>query len=340
VSILTGKGNRTFDVRNYPVGDQPSAVTVGTFDDNICCSSVRTPDLAVSNFGSDSVSVLLNDGAGQFEPAVSYPVGDGPTDVLAWFFHRGQPFAFDIVTSNFNSDNVSVLIGRVDGTFEPARHFLAGDGPRALNFDDDPEGDGAFDLVVANGLSDNVSLLRNALPCAGLQPTITGNGAITGTPGDDVIRGGAQNDTIDGGGGNDVICGSEGADLIRGGSGNDRIQGDDGNDRLFGDDGDDRVFGGEGNDQLEGAGGADRLFGENGADSLTGGDGADGLSGAAGDDQLVGNAGADSLTGAAGNDRLFGGADPDDLVGGLGTDTCDGGGGTDTGSCETLTGVP
>ena len=36
--------------------------------------------------------------------------------------------AADLVTANFNSDDVSVLLGNGDGTFQAAKAFAAGDG--------------------------------------------------------------------------------------------------------------------------------------------------------------------------------------------------------------------
>jgi hypothetical protein len=47
-----------------------------------------------------------------------------------------------------------------------------------------------------------------AITCFGERATITGSGAFTGTPGNDVIVGSDLADTIDGLSGNDLICAS------------------------------------------------------------------------------------------------------------------------------------
>src|SRR5262249_16254373 len=48
------------------------------------------------------------------------------------------------------SDNVSVLRGNGDGTFQPAQSFAAGVGPRSVKAAD-VSGDGVLDLVATNG---------------------------------------------------------------------------------------------------------------------------------------------------------------------------------------------
>jgi hypothetical protein len=64
----------------------------------------------------------------------------------------------DIVTANAVSDNVSVLTGKGDGTFNAKTDFAAGDGPFSVVLGD-VNGDGIADIVTANLNSDNVSVL-------------------------------------------------------------------------------------------------------------------------------------------------------------------------------------
>ena len=63
----------------------------------------------------------------------------------------------DLVTANEFGDNVSVLLGNGDGTFQAAVNYGAGDVAISVAIGD-LNRDGALDLVVANQGSDNVSV--------------------------------------------------------------------------------------------------------------------------------------------------------------------------------------
>ena len=154
--------------------------------------------------------------------------------------------------------------------------------------------------------------------CFGQPATITGNGTVTGTNGDDVIITGNGNDTVDGLGGNDRICTRGGDDYVRGGTGNDQINSGNGNDNTGGQAGNDLVQSTGGDDDVQGGAGDDRVQGGEGNDTLNGGDGVDRVEGEGGNDLVAGNAGS--------------------------PDTCDGGPGTDAttanGGCEVIVGIP
>jgi hypothetical protein len=64
----------------------------------------------------------------------------------------------DLVTANFLSDDVSVLLGNGGGTFQAAVAFAAGDFPISVAVADF-DGDSVPDLVTANDRSDDVSVL-------------------------------------------------------------------------------------------------------------------------------------------------------------------------------------
>ena len=154
--------------------------------------------------------------------------------------------------------------------------------------------------------------------CFGQPATITGNGVVTGTEGDDVIITGNGNDVVDGKGGNDRICTRGGDDHARGGAGNDRLNSGNGNDNTGGQSGNDIVQSTGGNDDVQGGDGQDHVQGGEGNDTLNGGNDVDAVEGQGGNDLLAGNAGA--------------------------PDYCDGGAGTDAtpanGGCETIVGIP
>ena len=83
-------------------------------------------------------------------------VGDAPVSVALGDVNAdGRP---DLAVANVSSDNVSVLLGNGNGTFQPDVTFAAGDDPTSVALGD-VNGDGQPDLAVANFASDNVSVL-------------------------------------------------------------------------------------------------------------------------------------------------------------------------------------
>src|SRR5260370_15075148 len=64
----------------------------------------------------------------------------------------------DLAVANNVSNNVSVLLGNGDGTFQAPQNFGGGSGPVSVAVGDF-NGDGWLDIVVANQDSNNVSVL-------------------------------------------------------------------------------------------------------------------------------------------------------------------------------------
>src|SRR5260370_2965783 len=96
----------------------------------------------------------------------------------------------DLVIANFGSNNVSVLLGNGDGTFQGARNFAAGASPNSVAVGDF-NGDGVQDLAVANlTAANNVSVLLGngdgsfqapqAFPTGGLGPRSVAVGDFNG----------------------------------------------------------------------------------------------------------------------------------------------------------------
>ncbi len=141
VSVLLGKGDGTFKpaVAYGPVVG-PYSVAVGDFD------SDGNLDLAVANtgYGNDGagVSVLLGNGDGTFQRAVTYDAGGN---------------CFLVAVADFNGDGKpdlvvmfdGVLLGNGDGTFQAAISFPPGNYIQPLAVGDF-NGDGKLDLVVAD----------------------------------------------------------------------------------------------------------------------------------------------------------------------------------------------
>jgi hypothetical protein len=80
----------------------------------------------------------------------------------------------DLVTGNYGSDNVSLLFGNGDGTFQSARNFSAGSGsgPNGIAVGDF-NGDGRPDIAVADQNSGTASVLLSNLVSATAGQTFT-----------------------------------------------------------------------------------------------------------------------------------------------------------------------
>jgi hypothetical protein len=133
-------------------GFGPSAIVAGDFRGN------GVLDLAVADSNSGQVSVLLNNGNGTFQAPRFYRVGSKPLALVAGSFtekrtHDGKP-VLDLAVANTNSNDLSVLLGNGDGTFQPQLLFGAGSFPAWL-VTADFNSDGRLDLATGNqGLGD------------------------------------------------------------------------------------------------------------------------------------------------------------------------------------------
>jgi hypothetical protein len=119
-------------------------------------------DLAVANRDSDNVTILRNNGAGNFAQSAASPeaAGDFPFSVAAADLEGDGDQ--DLAVANRDSDSVTILRNNGAGNFgQPATSpEAAGDGSRSVAAAD-LDGDGDPDLAVANLFSDNVTVLRN-----------------------------------------------------------------------------------------------------------------------------------------------------------------------------------
>jgi len=135
---------------NFGAGTGPVSVTTGYFnaDSNL--------DLAVANYGTDNVSILLGTGTGTFGAAANFGAGTGPISVTTGYFNADSNL--DLAVANYGTDNVSILLGTGTGTFGAAANFGAGTNPISVTtgyFNADSN----LDLAVANYGTDNVSIL-------------------------------------------------------------------------------------------------------------------------------------------------------------------------------------
>jgi trimeric autotransporter adhesin len=118
-------------------------------------------DLITSVFGTDSINVQLGNGNGTFGAATSILIvpGFGPAEVHAVSL-RGNG-TLDLIIGSFNTNQIAVLLGNGNGTFQPPTLYTvgtAGNTPTSLTTGDF-NNDGNLDVAVANTGNDTVSIL-------------------------------------------------------------------------------------------------------------------------------------------------------------------------------------
>src|SRR5260221_404051 len=96
------------------VGSYPSSVAVGDFNGD------GKQDLAVANYSSSNVTVLLGNGSGGFAPAAGSPLSVGTNGISVAVGDFDGDGKQDLAVANWNSANVTVLLGNGAGGFSPA----------------------------------------------------------------------------------------------------------------------------------------------------------------------------------------------------------------------------
>ncbi|MBT9332636.1 beta strand repeat-containing protein [Paracidobacterium acidisoli] len=119
------------------------------------------PDLITSVFGTDSINVQLGNGNGTFGAATSILIsaGFGPAEVHAVSL-RGNG-TMDLVVGSFNVNQIAVLLGNGNGTFQPPTLYTVGTAastPTSLTTGDFNH-DGNLDVAAANTGNNNISIL-------------------------------------------------------------------------------------------------------------------------------------------------------------------------------------
>jgi len=156
ISVFLGNGDGSFSAAtNYTAGFNPMFVAVGDFDAD------GRSDLAIANNDQNltgNVAVLLGNGDGTFPAPVWYPatgikmVG---RSAIGDFNRDGKR---DVVVPYYNGESdISVLIGKGDGSFLTRTNYFVGREPLAVGTGDF-NGDGKLDVAAA-GSFDAVSVL-------------------------------------------------------------------------------------------------------------------------------------------------------------------------------------
>jgi hypothetical protein len=145
---------------NLPVGESPHGIVAADLTGN------GIQDLVVANNGfhdgcASSLSILLGNGDGSFQPAQNIDVGPNPFAIAVGSFDGdGIP---DLAVTHRSPtptgpETVTILLGNGDGSFRNAGDYQVGTGPASIAVADFNR-DGHDDLVTANTVSHTVSVL-------------------------------------------------------------------------------------------------------------------------------------------------------------------------------------
>jgi hypothetical protein len=157
IGVFLGDENETFaSITIYTAGDglQPQSVAVSDFNND------GQSDIAVANYGTNNVGILLGVGDGHFGTMMTYSTGMGsaPYFVAANDFNNDN--RSDIVVTNSGADNIMILFGHGNGSFTTAATYPTGDRSRpykvAIN---DFNNDNISDIAVTNSSTNNILVL-------------------------------------------------------------------------------------------------------------------------------------------------------------------------------------
>jgi hypothetical protein len=152
VSVLMGNGDGTFQPeKEYEAGGSAGRADYLAVAD---LNGDGIPDIVVTNNYTDTVSVLLGDGDGSFQPPLTFDTADKPQAVAVTDL-TGDGI-LDIVTDGAYGI-VSVLMGYGNGTFAAPQNFDLGGSDNSFALAD-LNGDDKLDLLYGTGNSVDVLL--------------------------------------------------------------------------------------------------------------------------------------------------------------------------------------
>lgn len=153
----------------FPVGNRASPADTTDFNDD------NHTDICVANIDDNTVSILMGNGDGTFQPQILINVGAAPRGIAVLDYDGDGDM--DIANTNSASGNISLITNLGGGNFGPPTFFDPGGSGEWSLAAADVNGDGIMDLVCGARTSQRMIVLRgngdatftvlSSTPCGG-----------------------------------------------------------------------------------------------------------------------------------------------------------------------------
>ncbi|CAF3377229.1 unnamed protein product [Rotaria socialis] len=155
VSVLLEYGNGSFaNQTTHSTGSGPFFVAICDFNRD------TKLDLFVTNQGDSNVSVLLGYDNDSFANQATHSTGNNSQPYSITIADFNNDTLLDIIVTNYDADNVVILIGHGNGTFEDPKVFSIGYGSFPFSVvAGDFNRDRKLDFAVANYGTDNLKIM-------------------------------------------------------------------------------------------------------------------------------------------------------------------------------------
>ncbi|CAF1001333.1 unnamed protein product [Adineta steineri] len=160
VGVLLNDGFDQFpSVKHYDTGKSTNLSGIAVVDIN----GDKKPDIIVTTQNTNSVSVFLNSGGGQFSNKNPYNIPSGVGVMCPQVVDVNGDTRPDIIVANSGDASIGISFNSGNGKFTKRTTFSTGKGsqPKSV-FVVDVNGDNKPDLIVGNFKTNNVGVLLNA----------------------------------------------------------------------------------------------------------------------------------------------------------------------------------
>src|ERR1700677_3983177 len=148
LSIFLGVGDGTFNLpTTVTVGAGPAWVVTGNF--HLTSDTSDNVDILVANENANTLSLLLGNGDGTFQPAQTITTGHLPSSIAVADFNNDG--LSDLAVVNQGDNTIGIYLRNTDGTFKPPTLIATGMKPTSIVAGAfNPNSNAIIDLAITN----------------------------------------------------------------------------------------------------------------------------------------------------------------------------------------------